>query len=55
MHQQSFTLFTYFNLQSAHTHSHTLIAHQHLLVRATNERFLPVGGTFRVGLASESH
>ena len=33
----------------------TLIAHPHLLVRATNERFLPAGTTFRVGLASESH
>ena len=29
--------------------------HAHLLVRATRERFLPAGGTFGVGLASESH
>jgi hypothetical protein len=32
-----------------------LIAHPHLLVQATSERFLPAWGTFRVGLASESH
>ena len=32
-----------------------MIAHPHLLVWATSERFLPTGGTFRVGLASESH
>ena len=32
-----------------------LIAHPHLLVRATSERFLPAGGTFRAILASESH
>ena len=29
-------------------------AHPHLMVRATSERFLPPGATFRVGLASES-
>jgi hypothetical protein len=29
--------------------------HPHLLVQATNERFLPARGTFKVGLASESH
>ena len=34
-----------------------LIAHPHLLVRTASERFLQVGVTFRVGLASdhESH
>jgi hypothetical protein len=32
-----------------------LIAHPHLLVRAINEGFLSTGGTFRVGLANESH
>ena len=32
-----------------------LIAHPHILVRATSERFLPAGATFRVGLASENH
>ena len=32
-----------------------LIAHPHLLVRGTNERFLLARSTFRVGLASESH
>jgi hypothetical protein len=32
-----------------------LIAHPHLLVRAINEGFLSAGGTFRVGLANESH
>ena len=32
-----------------------LVAHPHLLVRATSERFLPARGTFRVRLASESH
>ena len=31
------------------------IAHPHLLMRATSERFLPAGATFRVGLASENH
>jgi hypothetical protein len=31
----------------------TLIAHPHLLVRATNERFLPTWATFRLGLASK--
>ena len=33
----------------------SLIAHPHLLVQATSERFLPAGSTFRHGLASESH
>ena len=32
-----------------------LIAHPHLLVRATNERFPPARATFRSVLASESH
>ena len=32
-----------------------LIAHPHLLVRATNEQFLLARATFRVGLANESH
>ena len=32
-----------------------LIACPQLLVRATNERFLPTGAIFRVGLVSESH
>jgi hypothetical protein len=32
-----------------------LIAHPHLLVRATSERLLPAWGTFKVGLTSESH
>ena len=32
-----------------------LIAHPHLLVWATNERFLPAMATFRSGLASKSH
>ena len=32
-----------------------LIAHPHLLMRATNERFLLAGATFRAGLASENH
>ena len=32
-----------------------VIPHPHLLVRGTNEWFLPTGATFRVGLASESH
>ena len=32
-----------------------LIAHPHLLVRETSERFLPSWSTFRVGLISESH
>ena len=31
------------------------IAHPHILVWATNERFLLAGVTFRVGSASESH
>ena len=32
------------------------IAHPHLMVRATNKRFLPTRGhTFRGGLANESH
>ena len=31
------------------------IAYPHVLVRATNEQFLPAMATFRVGLASESH
>ena len=31
------------------------IVHPYLLMRATSERFLPVGATFRVGLTSESH
>jgi hypothetical protein len=35
---------------------HTLlIAHPHLLVRASSERFLPARDTFRVELANESH
>ena len=33
----------------------THIAHPHLLVRATNERFLSSRTTFRVGLANENH
>jgi len=33
----------------------TLIHSPHLLVRATNERFLSSGDTFRASLASESH
>ena len=32
-----------------------LIAHPHLLVRATNERFLPAWVIFRASSASESH
>ena len=32
-----------------------IIAHPHLLVRATSERFLPTWATFRAGLASENH
>jgi hypothetical protein len=32
-----------------------LLPSPHLLVLATSEQFLPVGGTFRVILASESH
>ena len=32
-----------------------LIAHPHLLVRATSEQFLPARATFRSVLASESH
>ena len=32
-----------------------LIHSPHLLVRATGERFLPTGGTFRAILANESH
>ena len=32
-----------------------LIAHRHLLVRATNERFLPARATLRSVVASESH
>ena len=35
--------------------AHDLKAHPHILVRATNEQFLPAGATFRVGSASESH
>ena len=31
------------------------IAHPHLLVLVTNERFLPAGATFGIGLASENH
>jgi hypothetical protein len=42
-------------LDTSSLSSGSLIAHAHLLMRATNERFLPVGGSFRVGLASESH
>ena len=33
----------------------SLVAHPHLLVRVTSERFLPAGSTFRHGLAGESH
>jgi hypothetical protein len=36
-------------------YGHAIIAHPHLLVRGTNERFLPTGGTFGVGITSESH
>ena len=32
-----------------------LIHSPHLMVRATSERFLPTGGTFRAILANESH
>ena len=32
-----------------------IIAHPHLLVRATNVQCLPTGVTFRVGLVSENH
>ena len=32
-----------------------LIAHPHLLVRATHEQFLPTWATHIVGLANESH
>ena len=35
--------------------SKSVIVHPHLLVRATNERFLPARATFRSVLASESH
>ena len=42
-----------------HNHTHPLlrgiIAHKHLLVRATNERFLPARATFKSVLASKSH
>jgi hypothetical protein len=40
---------------SFHVGACKVTAHPHLLVRAITERFLPTGGTFRVGLASESH
>ena len=33
---------------------HFIIAHPHLLVLATNERFLPAGATFIFGLANEN-
>ena len=33
----------------------TLIAHPLLMMRATNERFLPARAIFKLGLASESH
>ena len=39
----------------AEVKTHRVIAHPHLLVRATNERFPPTRGTFRSVLASESH
>jgi hypothetical protein len=45
----------FFIIRSFYKERCSLIAHTHVLVRATNERFLPVGGNFRVGLASESH
>ena len=35
--------------------AHTFIHSPHLQVRATTERFLSAGGTFKAILASESH
>ena len=43
------------SIQYRPSYHNLLIAHPHLLVRATSERFLSIGGTFGVGLASESH
>ena len=40
---------------SSSTLDDSVIAHPHLLVRATNEQFLPPRATFKVDLANESH